>query len=280
MEPKLPPWPKGAKIAVLLTVMFESWPEGKGPPYGPMASSLREGTLDLQAISWANYGGRTGIWRLLRLFDKFGVKATICANAKSIERFPEAAKELVRQGHEIAGHSYTQDMFLPYMGKSEEQALIRKCADIIESISGFKVVGWASPRMTPTPHTAGFLAEDGYLWHGDYHDTDLPYIVTEGKGKHARRLVALPHSDFTDNRVMRGSPKDFYDVYKDTFNYLYNQEPQSVLNLTLHTHFGARPPLAAMLHEILKYMQGFDGVWFARHDEMARHILGIDMGRK
>ncbi len=87
MEPKLPPWPKGAKIAVLLTVMFESWPEGKGPPYGPMASALREGTLDLQSISWANYGGRTGIWRLLRLFDKFGVKATICANANRSSAF-------------------------------------------------------------------------------------------------------------------------------------------------------------------------------------------------
>lgn len=273
MEQKLAPWPKGAKIAVMVTVMFESWPEGKGPPYGPMASSLREGTLDLQSISWANYGGRTGIWRLLRLFDKFGIKATIAANAKSIERFPEAARELVRQGHEIAGHSYTQDVFLPYLSEGEEQALIRRCAQIIEAVSGFKPVGWASPRMTPSPHTARFLAEDGYLWHGDYHDTDLPYVLTEGKGRHARRLVALPHSDFTDNRVMRGSPRDFYAVYKDTFDYLYNQEPQSLLNLTLHTHFGARPPLAAMLHEILGYMQGFDGVWFARHDEMARHVL-------
>ena len=47
MEQALPPWPNGARIAVLLTVMYESWPEGKGPPYGPMASSLKEGTLDL-----------------------------------------------------------------------------------------------------------------------------------------------------------------------------------------------------------------------------------------
>ncbi len=171
-------------------------------------------------------------------------------------------------------------MFLPYLGKNEEQALIRKCGEIIESVSGFKPVGWASPRMTPTVHTARLLAEDGYLWHGDYHDADLPYIVVAGKGKDAKRLVALPHSEYTDNRVMRGSPQDFYDAYKGTFDYLYNQEPQSVLNLTLHTHFGARPPLAAMLHEILKYFQGFDGVWFARHDEMARHVLGIEAGRK
>jgi len=271
MEQALPAWPNGARIAVMLTVMYESWPEGKGPPYGPMASNLREGTLDLQSVSWANYGGRTGIWRLMRMFEKFGVKATICANAKSLERFPEAARELGRQGHEIAGHSYTQNMFLPYMNEEEERALIHRCAGIIEETTGFKMVGWASPRMTPTVHTARFLAEAGCLWHGDYHDTDLPYIVTEG----GKKIVALPHSEFTDNRVMRGSPKDFFDVYKGMFDYLYENEPGAQINLTLHSHFGARPPIAAMLNEIIKYYQEHEGVWFARHDEMARHVLGI-----
>ena len=263
-------WPNKARVAVMVTVMFESWPEGKGPPYGPMASALREGTLDLQSISWAHYGGRTGIWRLMRLFDEHKLKATVCANALSIERFPESAKELAKRGHEIAGHSYTQDMFMPYFSPEDEQALIRRCAGIIESVTGTRPTGWASPRMTPTVHTAKFLAEDGYLWHGDYHDTDLPYIVGTDSGK----IVALPHSDFTDNRVLRGSPRDFHDVYKDTFDYLYAMEPGSLLNLTVHAHFGARPPLAAMVHEVLKYIRGHDSVWFARHDEVARHVLG------
>ncbi len=262
-------WPNGARLAVMVTVMFESWPDGKAPPYGPMASGLREGVTDLQGISWAHYGGRTGIWRLMRLFDSFGIKATIAANAKTIERFPEAAKALIAKGHEIAGHSYTQDMFMPYCTADEERALIRRCTQVIESVVGVRPTGWASPRMTPTAHTAGILADEGYLWHGDYHDTDLPYVVTAGRGK----LVALPHSDFTDNRVLRGSPRDFHDVYKDTFDFLYQNESPSLLNLTLHTHFGARPPMAAMLHAVLKYMRGFNDVWFARHDELARHVM-------
>lgn len=269
MDRPTQPWPDGARVAVMVTVMFESWPEGKGPPYGPMASNLREGTLDLQAISWAHYGGRTGIWRLMRLFDAFEIKATICANAASIERYPEAAKELVQRGHEIAGHSYTQDMFMPYFKVDEEQALIRRCTRIIESITGQHPVGWASPRMTPTQHTARLLAEDGFLWHGDYHDSDLPYVADLGP----RQLVALPHSEFTDNRVLRGSPRDFFDVYKDTFDFLYQVEPGSLLNLTVHAHFGARPPMAAIVHEILKYIRSFPNVWFARHDELARVVL-------
>jgi len=263
-------WPNGARIAVMVTVMFETWPDGKGPPYGPMASALREGTPDLQSVSWASYGGRTGIWRLMRLFDEFKVKATVAANAKALERFPEAAKELARRGHEIAGHSYTQDMFLPYCTPEEERELIRRCARIIESVSGTRPAGWASPRMTPTPHTARFLAEEGFLWHGDYHDADLPYTVQTEAGA----IVALPHSDFTDNRVLRGSPRDFFDVHKDTFDFLYDSEPGSLLNLTVHAHFGARPPMAAMVRELLAYVRGFPDVWFARHDELARHVLG------
>jgi hypothetical protein len=123
--------------------------------------------------------------------------------------------------------------------------------------------------MTPTEHTAGILAGEGFLWHGDYHDTDLPYVVTTPAGT----LVALPHSDFTDNRVLRGSPRDFLDVYRDTFDYLYRNEPGSLLNVTVHAHFGARPPLAAMVHAILEHMKAAASVWFPRHDELARHVI-------
>jgi hypothetical protein len=31
--------------------------------------------------------------------------------------------------------------------------------------------------------------------------------------------------------------------------------------------------MAAMLSELLHYMRGFAGVWFARHDEIARWVL-------
>ena len=262
-------WPGGAQIAVMVTVMYETWPEGKTPPYSPMASPLREGVIDRQGISWAEYGGRTGIWRLKELFDHAGVKGTICANARAVERYPDSIRALHEAGHEIAGHSYTQNMFLPYMVPDEEQALIRRCTKIIQDATGERPVGWASPRMSPTEHTAGFLAQDGFVWHGDYNDTDLPYVVDTPQGQ----VVALMHSDFTDNRVMRGSPRDFLDVHIDTFDFLSGTGQPEIMNLTVHAHFGGRPPLAAMVARILQHMQSMPGVWFARHDELARWVL-------
>jgi hypothetical protein len=86
----------------------------------------------------------------------------------------------------------------------------------------------------------------------------------------------MAHSDFTDNRTLRSSPRDFFNVYKDTFDYLYRHETPSLINLTVHTHFGGRPLMSAMLHELLRYMKSFPEVWFARHDEVARWSLQAD----
>jgi peptidoglycan/xylan/chitin deacetylase (PgdA/CDA1 family) len=268
MQNMLSHWPNNERVAVLITVMFEVWSDGKSPPYSPMTTSLKPGTPDLLGISWSQYGGKTGIWRLMRILDRFEIKATICLNAKAAELYPDAVKELNRRGHEIAGHSYTQDLILPYLSPDEEKEVIRKCASIIES-TGIRPTGWFSPVAAPTLHTAEYLAAEGFIWHGDYNDTDLPYAFETSKG----RLVAIPHSDFTDNRVLRGSPRDFYQVYRDTFDFLYKNEGPSLINLTVHAHFGGRPLMSAMLSELLQYMKGFREVWFARHDEVARWIL-------
>lgn len=262
-------WPNNAKIAVLVTVMFETWSEGKAPPYSPMTTSLRPGTVDRLGVSWSEYGGKTGIWRFMKLLDESGVKATVCLSGKSVELYPEAVKELHRRGHELAGHSYTQDTILPYLSPEEEREVIRKCRALIEGAVGIRPVGWFSPVAAPTAHTAEFLSEEGFLWHGDYNDSDLPYPLKTAKGV----LVAIPHSDFTDNRVLRGSPRDFYQVYKDTFDFLYRTETMGMINLTVHAHFGGRPLMSAMLSEVLQYMKGFPQVWFARHDEIARWVL-------
>jgi hypothetical protein len=69
------------------------------------------------------------------------------------------------------------------------------------------------------------------------------------------------------------SPRQYYDVYKDAFDYLYHHEPMSLLVLTVHCHFGGRPLMAAVLDQLLEYFSGHADVWFARHGELARWAL-------
>jgi peptidoglycan/xylan/chitin deacetylase (PgdA/CDA1 family) len=147
-----------------------------------MTTVLKPGTPDLLGISWSQYGGKTGIWRFMKILDETEIKATVCLNAKGGELFPDAVKELHARGHEIAGHSYTQDLILPYLEPEEEKEVIQRCSRIIEKAAGTRPVGWFSPVAAPTVNTAEFLAEEGFFWHGDYNDSDLPYVVTTPKG--------------------------------------------------------------------------------------------------
>jgi hypothetical protein len=123
--------------------------------------------------------------------------------------------------------------------------------------------------MAFSPNTRDFLAAEKLLWHGDARDSDLPRMVETKSGP----IVHIPGSDFTDNRVLRSSSLDLWDVYRETFDYLYLREPNSYLPLSMHCHFGGRPMITAIFHKIFGYMRGFPDVWFASHAEIAEWVM-------
>ncbi len=262
-------WPNGARVAVVVTCLLENWSDGKGPPFSVQTTGLKPGTPDRASMTWGTYGGRVGVWRLLKILGEHNVPATFAANAHSIELNDGVAKRIIESGHEIAAHSYLQDSILAYMSEAEERAVIKRTADIIKATSGVAPKGWLSPVLASSDRTEQLIADAGFLWYGDYNHIDLPFCVKVG----SRNVVALPHSDFADHRVLRGNPRDWYDVYQDTFDYLYRNEPTSYLNITVHCHFGGRPLIAAQIDRILRYIRGFPDAWFVRHDELAQWVL-------
>ena len=64
----------------------------------------------------------------------------------------------------------------------------------------------------------------------------------------------IPWSEFVDNRALRASPRIYFDVYKDMFDYLHACEPGSLINIGIHSHFGGRPTMAAVFRQILEYL--------------------------
>jgi allantoinase len=265
MATSTPLWPNGKRVAVATTIMFETYMPGVAPKYSVQTTSLKPGTVDHAGIAWSSYGGRTGIWRIINTLDRLGVPATVFANSRCVEEFPEAMAQIYRSGHDVGGHAYTQDLLMTYMTVEEQRATIRQSLDQLESVAGKRPTGWFTPVLAFTPETAGLLAAAGLKWHADVTYTDLPYMQQTEQGP----IAAVMASDFTDNRVLRGSPRDFVDVYKDTFDYLYRYEPMSVLVISMHAHFGGRPMMTAAYNEIITHMQKFTDVWFARHEELA-----------
>jgi peptidoglycan/xylan/chitin deacetylase (PgdA/CDA1 family) len=262
-------WPNGKRIAITIMVLLETWSEGKGPPYSVQTTSLKPGTIDNSSIAWGQYGGNEGIWRILRILDHFKAPGTFCPNARSAELYPDAIKQAARTGHEIAGHGYLQDQLMIYLERDEERATIRRSLDILEKLTGQRPKGWASPVLAWSKDTYELLAAEGLLWHGEAKDISLPQRIKTASGS----LIALPVSDFADNRVLRASPRDYYDVYKDTFDYLYQREPMSMLPLALHAHWGGRPLMAAAFWKIMEYISQFPDVWFARSVDIAQWAI-------
>lgn len=262
-------WPNGKRIAVSVTVMFEAWPDDSAPSYSVQATSLKKGTVDHAAKAWSTYGGRVGVWRLVRLLDKHGVPGTFFTNARCTELYPEAVRQIVRSGHDVAAHSYTHDDILAYMTPDEQQAMIRRCIDMLEDCAGRKVTGWGSPAVAFTPETNGFLAQAGLSWHTDVTYVDLPLRIRTPYGD----IAGVPTTDFSDNRVLKANPRALFDVYKNTLDYLIENEPMGLMVLVFHCQFGGRPLVSAVIDQILRYISGFPDVWFATHDQLGRWAL-------
>ena len=88
-------------------------------------------------------------------------------NARCAELYTDSVKQIVKSGHDIGGHNYTQDALLNYMEPEQERATIKKCIDILEETSGKRPTGWLSAVIAFTQHKVDFVAEQKLKWHAD-----------------------------------------------------------------------------------------------------------------
>jgi peptidoglycan/xylan/chitin deacetylase (PgdA/CDA1 family) len=270
-------WPGGKKVAVMITGALELWSPGHWPAYAPMAMAWPlPGAIDTHSVSWAEYGATTGIWRLLKILRSHHMPATFGVNGLVAERFPETVLAVHEAGHEIAAHSYAQDLIPALLDVPAEGENIRRCTGIIEDLTGVRPTGWMSPRATGTASTPRLLTEHGYTWSGDYNDHELPQVLTTPHGE----LVTIMHSELSDVRGVAG-PRAYLAGHIDLLDDVLAGEAPGVLNLTVHAHVGGRPLLSGMFDRILdRVEQVRDEVWIATHQQVAEHVLAGHLSEK
>ena len=88
-------WPNGKRIAVTVTVLLETWSDGNAAPYSIQTTALKPGFVDHSGIAWGQYGGNEGIWRIMRILDRFGVPGTFCPNAQSAKLYEKAIRQAI-----------------------------------------------------------------------------------------------------------------------------------------------------------------------------------------
>ena len=77
------------------------------------------------------FAGEVGSPRLLRLFERFGIKTTWFVPGHSIETFPEQMQAVADAGHEIGMHGYSHENPVA-MTPEQEEAIFDKCIEVIE----------------------------------------------------------------------------------------------------------------------------------------------------
>ena len=114
--------PNKAKIAVSFFVAFEAFIKH---------SQFRQSSdkPDYASLAYGEYGGRAGIWRIMDILNRHGVKGTIDTNGLVAEKFPEALKELHIGGHEIVGHGWANDIAVDSLESEQERKMIKDTLD-------------------------------------------------------------------------------------------------------------------------------------------------------
>ena len=109
---------------------------------GWLGSYGRENSPD--DISRGIFVGEVGTPRLIRLFDKLGIKTTWFVPGHSIETFPQETKMIVDAGHEIGMHGYSHENPIA-MSPEQEEAVLVKCIELITQVSGRRPTGYVAP---------------------------------------------------------------------------------------------------------------------------------------
>lgn len=274
-------WPGGARVAVSLVLNYEEGSErsfafgdGRNEGLGEVSRAVDPGHRDLATESVYEYGSRAGVHRLLRLFDRYGVRCTFFAAAVALERNPDVAAWLREAGHEPCGHGYrwSEDWLV---SRDEERELIRRAVESIERTTGERPVGWYN-RWMPSLHTRELLVEEGgFLYDSNAYNDDLPYYVKVAGRQHLVVPYTLTYNDvrFVSGGV--GGPADFFDLCRRGLDYLWEEgetHPR-MLSIGLHPRWTGQAGRASALRDFIEHALARGDVWFARRRDIAEWWL-------
>jgi peptidoglycan/xylan/chitin deacetylase (PgdA/CDA1 family) len=256
-------------------------------------------------ISRGLFAGEIGTPRLLELFDRAGLRTTWFIPGHSIETFPEQTKMVRDAGHEIGIHGYTHENPIA-MTREQEEAVLVKCIELVQDVSGKRPTGYVAPWWEFSPVTNELLLSHGIKYdHSLMHDDFHPYYVRVGDSwtnidysKPAEEwmkplvrgeetdLIEIPANWHLDdlppmmfikaapNSHGFVNPRHLEQMWLDQFDWVYRQFDYAVFTMTIHPDVSARPQVLLMHERIIEHINGHDGVRWATFDEIADDFAG------
>ncbi|KAK5711590.1 hypothetical protein LTR15_012432 [Elasticomyces elasticus] len=293
-SPPNPNWPNNAKIAVSFVINYE-----EGGEYSVLNGDSKSESYLTEAVgatprlearntnieSEYDYGARAGIWRLLRVFEKAGLKGTIYGVGLALEGNPAVAKGCLKLGWEVGSHGWR---WIDYhdMAEDQERVEINKCIDLIIAQTGEPPRGWYIGRLSPRSYSLLYqiYKERGLelLWLSDSYADDLPYyqaIPSALDNGNADPFLILPYSlDTNDFKYLMpnnwSSPDDLLKYLIGAFDELYAEGEEGspkMMSIGLHARISGRPGRIGAIRKFVEYVNSKSDVWVATREEIARH---------
>ena len=247
--------PGGKPIIVHLVVNLELWRFDAALPRSLLPAPHGEPRIpDVPNYSWVEYGLRSGLPRIIELFDGFGVPASASVNSMLFEAEPAIGERVVGAGWELIGHGTEQRSLVA----GTERDTIRTTLDMLEGFSGTRPRGWLSPGLQETFDSPDHLAEAGIEYVLDWAVDDLPVWMDTRD----RPLLAVPYNLEINDSLLFGVEKhpsrELVTRLSDTLH-VYERETRSlprILSLGLHPHLIGIPHRFKYLEEALTMLSG------------------------
>ncbi len=272
-RPKLT-WPNGARVALWVIPNIEFFPLQQALPGHPFEKASGEGPT-VRAWGQRDYGNRIGIFRIMEVLAKHGIRATTTVNSAICDHHPQIVEDAVKLGWEFMGHNKMNQTRLTGLTLEQERELIHDSLKRLEQATGKRPAGWLGAGLAETWNTLDILVDEGCQYVSDWVNDDQPYFMTV-KGK---KLVYLPYSyEINDSPQLYyrdRSIDEFETMIKEQFDVLYREGEQSarVMAICLHPYIIGVPHRIGGLDRALSYIDGHAGVWKATGSEIVKAWL-------
>lgn len=259
----------GGSIMVHLVINVENWRFDQAmprtiitPPHG------KETIPDVPNFSWADYGMRAGLPRLLRAISERGLPASTSFNASVIDAYPAAAQAMLEADWEFIGHGMFQRTLNQEAGESEH---IEQTLEKIQAFTGIRPRGWLSPGLRQTHDTPDLLAQLGVDYVCDWVVDDVPNWMQVKTGK----LLQMPYNLELNDSIIFAIEKHASDEFLlrlqqtlKVFEHEADKQPR-VLALGLHPHLVGVPHRFAYFEQMLDLLLSHPKVCFMTGSQIA-----------
>jgi peptidoglycan/xylan/chitin deacetylase (PgdA/CDA1 family) len=264
-------WPTGNRCAVVLSFDVDG--------EAGMLQADPQNAHRLSVMSWARYGPKVGMPRILDLLKSKKVKASFFVPGYTAELYPHLIQRIHDEGHEIGIHGYLHERVTQLDPVEEEAALVRTRA-ILERLTGRKPVGYRAPWWEMNQDSPALLARHGLLYDSSLMDDDSPYVLPTASGNLIEVPVHWTNDDWEQFAFLADPPtgsgvietcEKAFQLWKEEFDGHYHYGTTFVL--TMHPELIGRPARLLMLERLIDYIRSREGTWLTTCEEIARYKL-------